>query len=223
MDALFPYLLHLDFFGKCLLAVLAGSIIGFEREYRGKPAGVKTHVTICLGATALTFLSIHIADFISPNEYTNFDPSRIAGQVVTGIGFIGAGSILHSRQTIKGLTTAATLWLVTSIGMLIGAGFIVPAITVTFIALFFISLVTHTNKSDAAKQRYSLSVEVKKLISLDVIDQMIEKFDIFVIDKKLVKGEHIYLELDYSTSPMIQHLFLKRLFRLKGVGDIIKI
>jgi hypothetical protein len=105
-----------DLGAKLLVAIIAGGAVGFERELRGKPAGLRTNILICLGSALLMDLSVRIAD-----DY-NGDPGRIAAQVVTGIGFLGAGTILHTRGTITGLTSAATIWVVAAIGLTAGAG-----------------------------------------------------------------------------------------------------
>ncbi len=106
---------RLDILGKLLLAVVLGGAIGLERELRRKPAGLRTNILICLGATLFTELSIVMAG-------EHGDPSRIAAQIVTGVGFLGAGTILHDRGAITGLTSAATIWLVAAIGVAVGAG-----------------------------------------------------------------------------------------------------
>ena len=108
--------LRLDLGAKLLIAVIAGGGIGLEREFARKPAGLRTNILICLGATLLMDLSIGIT---SGNAG---DPGRIAAQVVTGVGFLGAGTILHTRGTITGLTSAATIWVVAAIGLTVGAG-----------------------------------------------------------------------------------------------------
>ncbi len=100
---------------QLVLAILLSGIIGWERERRGRPAGIRTHVLICFGATLMMILS---RSFGPPNS----DPSRIAAQIVSGIGFIGAGTILRQGSIVRGLTTAASLWAVVAIGMTIGMG-----------------------------------------------------------------------------------------------------
>jgi len=107
--------LQLDLLWSLVMAVLLGGAIGLERELRGKAAGLRTNILICLGSTLFTHLSIHLAG-------GSGDPGRIAAQVVTGIGFLGAGTILHTRGAIAGLTSAATIWLVAAIGVAIGTG-----------------------------------------------------------------------------------------------------
>ncbi|MBI1807028.1 MAG: MgtC/SapB family protein [Ignavibacteria bacterium] len=108
------------FFVRAGFAVLCGALIGIERERKGKPAGFRTNTLICLGST----LYMLVSEFIFTKlGILNADPTRIAAQVVTGIGFLGAGTIIQSRGTITGLTSAATIWVVAGIGLLIGAGF----------------------------------------------------------------------------------------------------
>src|SRR5512143_855612 len=101
-------------------AILCGGLIGIERERKGKPAGFRTNTLICLGSTLYMLVSEFIMEHIS---MVGVDSTRIAAQVVTGIGFLGAGTIIQSRGTITGLTSAATIWVVAAIGLLIGAGF----------------------------------------------------------------------------------------------------
>lgn len=124
---------------RLLLAAVLGGLIGWERERRNKQAGVKTHLLVTVGATLIMMTSIYgfgdISEIINhPNA--RFDPARIAAQVVSGIGFLGAGAILrHSNMFVTGLTTAATLWVSAAIGLSVGTGFYFPAIAVTLIAL----------------------------------------------------------------------------------------
>ena len=97
------------------LATLLGGVIGLERELKGKPAGLRTNILICMGSVLYTELSMTIGGPAA-------DPTRIAAQIVTGVGFIGAGTILHARGAIVGLTSAATIWVVAAIGVALGAG-----------------------------------------------------------------------------------------------------
>jgi putative Mg2+ transporter-C (MgtC) family protein len=103
-----------DMLFKLLLAILAGGLVGMERERRDRAAGLRTHILVCLGSTLITLVSIYIAPV--------GDPARIAAQIVSGIGFLGAGTIFRSGSGISGLTTAAGLWVIAGIGMGIGAG-----------------------------------------------------------------------------------------------------
>jgi putative Mg2+ transporter-C (MgtC) family protein len=120
--------LRLDLLGRLLLAALLGGLVGLEREWSGKPAGLRTNLLICVGAALLTQLSFTVA---RSGIGTVSDPARIAAQIVSGIGFLGAGTIIQSRVGVTGLTTAATLWVVAAIGMAVGAGAYVEAVGAT--------------------------------------------------------------------------------------------
>jgi putative Mg2+ transporter-C (MgtC) family protein len=108
------------------LAVLCGGAIGMERELSGKPAGLRTNILICVGATLFTVLSLKLAG-------ARGDPARIAAQILPGVGFIGAGTILHARGAVTGLTSAATIWVVAAIGMALGGGAYTEALGTTLL------------------------------------------------------------------------------------------
>jgi len=118
---------------RICLGFIAGGIIGFERSSRRQVAGLRTHILICVGATSLMLLSIWLPEHFFGLK--NGDPGRIAAQVVSGMGFLGAGAIVRLGSDIKGLTTAASLWLVAAIGLLIGAGMYIAAVATEVIAL----------------------------------------------------------------------------------------
>lgn len=131
--------LRLPLLGRLLLALVLGAAVGMERELSGKPAGLRTNILICLGAALLTELSLVAAGELVRHDLIRADPARIAAQIVSGIGFIGAGTILVSRGSVLGLTTAATLWVVAAIGMTVGFRLYVEAIgaTVLVVATLF--------------------------------------------------------------------------------------
>jgi putative Mg2+ transporter-C (MgtC) family protein len=134
---------QLALLGRLLLAAVLGGVVGLERELSGKPAGLRTNLLICVGAALLMDLSIGIAALANlPNEQAGAifraDPARIAAQIVSGIGFLGAGTILQARGNIIGLTTAATIWVVAAIGMAVGAQAYVEAVGATI--LVYLSL-----------------------------------------------------------------------------------
>ena len=110
------------------MAVVLGGVVGLERQLSGKPAGLRTNIMICLGSAVFTIISEQMA---KPGDSV----TRIASQIVTGVGFLGAGAIIRERGGIHGLTTAATIWLVASIGMACGAGFYSLAVISTIIAI----------------------------------------------------------------------------------------
>ncbi len=114
---------------KLLLAVVVGGLIGVEREYRDKSAGFRTMIFICVGATLFTIFSVKLAT-------TNADPTRIAANIVSGVGFLGAGVILRERGRVSGLTTAATIWLTAALGMAVGGGYYLYVCIATLVVLF---------------------------------------------------------------------------------------
>jgi putative Mg2+ transporter-C (MgtC) family protein len=129
-------ILRLDLLVKLALAVFLGGIIGFEREINGKPAGLRTNILICLGATLLMDLSTRIGLI---DGHRIGDPARIAAQVVSGVGFLGAGTIMHSQGMVTGLTSAATIWVVAAIGMTVGAGFYIEGVGAGLIVTFVLA------------------------------------------------------------------------------------
>jgi len=123
--------LRLDLLLRLLLAIILGGAIGWERQHAHKPAGLRTNILICLGAALLTDLSVHVARSVGGPA----DPGRIAAQIVTGVGFLGAGTIMQARGSVTGLTTAATLWVVAAIGMSVGFGANIEAVGATALVL----------------------------------------------------------------------------------------
>jgi len=120
--------LHLQLLMQLGLATLCGGAIGFERELSGKPAGLRTNILICVGATLFTSLSFTLS-------LGRGDPARIAAQILPGVGFIGAGTILHARGSVTGLTSAATIWVVAAIGMALGAQSYFEALGTTLLVM----------------------------------------------------------------------------------------
>ena len=117
------------------LATLLGGAIGLERELGGKPAGLRTNILICIGSVLYTHLSLAMLNAIAGAGGTGTDPTRVAGQIVTGVGFIGAGTILHARGAVVGLTSAATIWVVAAIGVALGSGYYLESIATTLVVL----------------------------------------------------------------------------------------
>ena len=125
-----------EFVLRLFVAAMLGGVIGFEREYRAKEAGFRTHFLVALGSGLFMILSqFGFNDVLGHYEQVSLDPSRIASQVVTGIGFIGAGTIIFQKHVVRGLTTAAGLWVTSAIGMTAGAGMYVLSIATTVLVL----------------------------------------------------------------------------------------
>ncbi len=119
---------------KLALAAILGGLIGLERESLSRPAGLRTYTLVCVGSALAMVVSIDM--YFQYYQTVNADPGRIAAQVVSGIGFLGAGTIMREGATVRGLTTAAGLWVVACIGLAVGAGLYIPAIVTTAVILF---------------------------------------------------------------------------------------
>lgn len=141
---------RLDLVFQLVLATLLGGAIGLERELGGKPAGLRTNILICMGAALYTSLSITMAGATS-------DPGRIAAQIVTGVGFIGAGTILHARGAVVGLTSAATIWVVAAIGVALGSAHYLEAIGT---ALFVVGVLQGLGRVERFIERHTTKSHV---------------------------------------------------------------
>ncbi|MCK4482253.1 MgtC/SapB family protein [Candidatus Bathyarchaeota archaeon] len=123
---------ELELVARLILGFILSGVVGLEREASLKPAGLRTHVLVGLGSTLLTILSLH--------AFPEADPSRVAASIIVGIGFLGAGTIIKTEEKVRGLTTAATLWIVASIGVATGTGFYILAIVATILAFLVLKL-----------------------------------------------------------------------------------
>ena len=179
----------LEYALRLFLTLLVGGAIGLERERSNQAAGLRTHILISLGASVLMILSMSMAagpDGSSPNEALTLgrggDPGRIAAQVVSGIGFIGAGTIMRFGGNVRGLTTAASIWIAAALGLTIGGGLYFVAATGTLITLFaltFLSKVERRMFPDRAYKTLEVNIRDTK-ITTDVVLPILRKHDIHV-------------------------------------------
>lgn len=140
---------------KLVLATLLGGAIGLEREIAGKPAGLRTNILICVGAALFMHLSVYVAEIgYSPDGHPYGDTTRIAAQIVSGIGFLGAGAILHAQGAVVGLTTAATIWVVAAVGAAVGAGAYVEAAGTTVLMMLVLVGLRPVEHRILAKRRH---------------------------------------------------------------------
>jgi putative Mg2+ transporter-C (MgtC) family protein len=133
---------YLDMLEHLLVALCAGGLIGFERSYHGRPAGFRTHTLVCLASSALMLVTLYQAHWY-PESFAGrvaLDPTRMAQGIMTGIGFLGAGVIFKEGLTVRGLTTAASIWITAAIGILAGIGFYFPLAVTTVLTLLTLSL-----------------------------------------------------------------------------------
>ena len=168
---------------KLGLALLLGGIIGAEREYHDKAAGLRTIIFICVGATLFTMLSKRLS--------TTGDPGRIAANIVSGVGFLGAGTILHQRGQVKGLTTAATVWLVAAIGMAIGSDQWLLAIAGTVVAMIILAILPAAERlltNQISTRIYLLTLAPRPEL-VDELRAAIDTHRLRVLGQKLTKTD----------------------------------
>ncbi len=176
-----------DILIKIFLALMLGGILGMERQYHDKPAGYATNCLICLGAMLFTVLSEYMGA-------AGGDPGRISAQIVTGVGFIGAGSILRDGNKISGLTTAAGVWLVAAIGMAVGYGqYVLAALSAASILVIQLG-VRKTLKLVEFVKHYDtiyLTCEPKWNV-VDKITKQIEKQNVSVLKREVTKQDNVF-------------------------------
>jgi len=172
--------LRLDLLLKLAAAVLLGGAIGLERQIQGKPAGLRTNILICLGATLLMDLSIRITGA----DGRVGDPARLAAQVVVGIGFLGAGTIMQSKGTISGLTSAATIWVVAALGLTLGAGYYVEGLGAGVLVLLVLEVLGNFEHK-LVRARRTLPATIRAAVKADFapIEQLLRESGIKVIDR----------------------------------------
>lgn len=138
-----PFMQHefLDVFTRLMLAIVAGSLIGLERTFHGRAAGFRTHALVCSASTLLMLLSVYQTKLFPsiPLEALRIDPTRMAQGIMTGIGFLGAGVIMQEKARVRGLTTAASIWMTASVGVLVGVGFYSAAFSAVALTLGVLS------------------------------------------------------------------------------------
>jgi putative Mg2+ transporter-C (MgtC) family protein len=202
------------------VAILCGGLIGVEREQRGKAAGFRTNILICLGST-LYMLTGEL--LLSAQKLPGVDPTRIAAQVVTGIGFLGAGAILHSRGSVTGLTTAASIWVVAAIGLLIGAGFPALGLLTTLLVLATLHLLTRVESrilGPCRRGRLELVFDdpqrrLRAELALVLAEQNREVCSHDLSDE----GDRVRLKLEYCETHPTHQRFLAELLDLTAAAS----
>jgi len=202
------------------VAVLCGGIVGVERERRGKPAGFRTNILICLGAA----LYMLVGELLTAQKTPGVDPTRIAAQVVSGIGFLGAGAIVHSRGSVTGLTSAATIWVVAGIGILVGAGFPGLALLTTLLVLATLELLTRLEARILGRcRRTTLELafddpqrRLRAELTLLLSEQNPEVCAYAFSDEAAGRAR---LRLEYCEAHPAHHRFLAELLEVPGIAS----
>ena len=204
---------------RLVAAVAIGCVIGIEREYKRRPAGFRTHILICLGATMTTITSQYL--YLEMNMYT--DLARLGAQVIAGIGFIGAGTIIVTkRKEVKGLTTAAGLWTTAIVGLAIGVGFYLAALYVTLVILLVELLFSRLEYAIAAKTRdMTLYVEFGDAQNISLITDHLRMHRVRVLDVELARRKDE--EGNLMTSALLTVRFPKKVSHDAVVSELSKL
>ncbi len=173
---------------RLLEACLLGGIIGFEREHLHRPAGFRTHILVCVGSALVMITSEFIFHKFSPN--VNADPARLGAQVISGIGFLGAGTIIKEGINVKGLTTAASLWAVSCVGIAVGIGFYSGAFIATIIIFLTLVVIRKVQRRRTSQKNIRLCIHtLVKRGEVRELSNIIEGFGVTISDTEFISSE----------------------------------
>jgi putative Mg2+ transporter-C (MgtC) family protein len=180
---------YLDIIARLVLACMLGGIIGFEREHGNRPAGFRTHILVCVGSALVMVTSEFVFNMFS--DRTSLDPARLGAQVISGIGFLGAGTIVREGFNVKGLTTAASLWAVACVGLAVGIGFYEGAVIATILIYITLILLKKIEKQISVKKQYrNIIVEVANIPEIVYkLTDVFSKYDILIKNIEQFNGE----------------------------------
>jgi putative Mg2+ transporter-C (MgtC) family protein len=230
-DLQWPDPTDLQLLGRLVLAAVLGGLVGLEREMSGKPAGLRTNLLICVGAALLMDLSIGVAalanlDNVALGSPFRADPARIAAQIVSGIGFLGAGTILQSRGNVVGLTTAATIWVVAAIGMAVGAQAYTVAVGSTIIVIVSLMLLGRLERvvlNRSRRQRYLVVIDPDGEL-LHAVEEVFRRAGLRVETESVEKSDSHYEVAFGVAGPSERHAdVLRRLTERDGVRRMTRI
>jgi putative Mg2+ transporter-C (MgtC) family protein len=209
----------LDVVLKLLLAIALGGIIGLERETSQKPAGLRTHILICAGAALMMILSELM---LAGKTAAGGESLRVAAAVITGMGFIGAGTIIQSQGIVHGLTTASTLWTVTGLGLVIGAGYYVLAVLFSGLILVALVLFRRVEETHLKKALYHYHLRIKDSPDILVnLRKLIFHLGLKLAELNLKKERNVsVVTLSFSSSEEKERQFNQSLF---DMGEILEI
>lgn len=208
---------------RIVLSAALGGLIGIERELHGCAAGLRTHILVCIGSTLFMMTSIMVA--VSYSHVGGVDPSRIASGVVTGIGFLGAGAIIRYGASIRGLTTAASIWAIAAIGLAIGAGMYEAAGITTFVVLVILFLSRMEERMELKRPGKKLSIRLSPDggAGKDEITNVIETYGgrvKLVESEKDEKGKTMKIVFDIVLGRVYDKEVVKDVLSLSGVEDV---
>ncbi|MDY0362420.1 MAG: MgtC/SapB family protein [Desulforegulaceae bacterium] len=222
---------YIELGAKLLLATFLSGLVGLEREFHGRAAGLRTHILVCLGSTIIMASSQTVQNLYVPqgvDSVFRIDPWRIAAGIVTGIGFIGGGTILKSNDLIRGLTTATCVWFIAAIGIIVGLGLYVPAIMGTIIALFVLIGLDPVGRIIPSVKYSKISI-VSDLKSADLIEEkclsILKEYPIIIQSTSIsadVKENRRTLELNIRSRKMKdKHTIIKKILKVENVQSVV--
>jgi len=211
---------------KLALAGILGGLIGLERESLSRPAGLRTYTLVCVGSTLAMIVSIDI--YLQYYHTVNADPGRIAAQVVSGIGFLGAGTIMREGTTVQGLTTAAGLWVVACIGLAVGAVLYLPAVATTLLILFVLIYFVRFEQRFTGRREYKGLVLVveDRPGQVGVIGSLLGEMNVLIKNIQLnrLEGNDLEIELLLQTPPNTSiEQVMERLEELKDIRSLYRL
>lgn len=175
-----------DILLPCILALIFGGLIGFQREKAERPAGLRTHALVCLGSTVFTLIS-----YLGFSSLYDVDPSRIAAGIVTGIGFIGAGVIFRQGPLVRGVTTAASIWVVASVGMALGTKLYYLALLVTVLGFITLSILKYIEDKVIKLPNYLVRITTSEnFTDMNKIISLLKKMSVNIKSKKYELAEN---------------------------------
>lgn len=179
---------------KIAFSAILGIIIGFDREKSGKPAGIRTQMLVCVGSALLSAISVDMIQVVNVGDIASslyrIDPARLMAQIISGIGFLGAGVIIKNGSKIQGVTTAATIWMTAAVGIAVGAGFYLPAGVSTVLVLLLNPLAKLQYKFGLKGDFYNLK---SKLKYQDSIESILDRNNIDIRERSVIDGSVIIL------------------------------
>lgn len=205
---------------RLLASAILGGAVGFERETHNRPAGFRTHILVTVGSTLLMLVSMNMGP--------DADNSRIASQVVSGVGFLGAGTILRTGTNVEGLTTAASIWVCSAIGLAVGNGFYLGAIIVTAIVLIFLRKITSFERLMSRKNYKNITIIGKTRpgfigeigTNFGAHNISIINIAIYAIEVKKYLKEEVVFTLKFPKDLDIENL-LRDLYKIEGIHEVI--
>jgi putative Mg2+ transporter-C (MgtC) family protein len=210
---------------RLILAIIVGGLIGYEREYKNRPAGFRTHILVCIGAAVTSMIQLYAIQETSNiilqhpplADALKADIGRLGAQVITGVGFLGAGTIIHEKGSVKGLTTAASIWVVACIGLAVGLGYYVISVSAT-IGVFVVLVSLKQFEARFFQKSKLTKLEVQYTNKIELVKKLEEYFT-----SRRIKVQNIEFEIEEEDDvPQNISLYTILVPRHISAGEIIR-